>query len=227
MRTNILNLMLMVALLVPLHALAQDGEMTEATADEPEAEEPEAEEEAAPAEPTLDIGDPNLEAPIPCTISMVDGTSHKGNLTHVLRARDWYGNDPDSNSGFTIAVDIHLLNLEWKDVKKVTVARPNTSSDMDCYSDEDEDPIMWECTLKQVASVSMRTSHQYSGQYRMDTREKFVFVFDNDASTAVEFTLYKYVANTQHYDSMSQALSDLQGILKKQNSHGVKSIVFE
>lgn len=226
MRTNILNLMLLAALLVPLNALAQDGEMTEASADEPAAEEEEAA-PAEPAEPTLDIGDANLETPIPCTITMVDGKTHKGNLTHVLLARDWYGNDPEPNTGFTIAVDIHLLNLDWKDVKKVTVARPNTSSDLDCYSDEDEDPIMWECTLKQVSSVTMRTSHQYSGQYRMDTREKFFFVFDNDPSTAVEFTLYKLVANTQHYDSMSQALSDLQGVLKKHNGAGVKSIVFE
>ncbi len=222
MKTMILNLMLLAGLMLPLQALAQDAEMTEATADEPAPEE-----EAAPAEPAMDIGEANIDPPLPCTVTMVDGTKHTGNLTHVLRARDWYGNDPEGNSGFTIAVDIHLLNLEWKDVKKVTVARPNTSSDMDCYSDEDEDPILWECTLKQTSSVTMRSSHQYSGQYRMDTREMFTFVFDNDPSTAVQFTLYKLVANTQNYESMSQALSDLQGILKKKNGQSVKSIVFE
>ena len=222
MRTTIFDLMLMVGLLLPLQALAQDTEMTEATADEPATEE-----EAAPAEPAMEIGDANIDPPIPTTVTMVDGTTYKGNLTHVLRGRDWYGNDPEGNTGFTIAVDIHLLNLEWKDVKKVTVARPNTSSDMDCYSDEDEDPILWECTLKQTTSVTMRGAHQYSGQYRMDTREMFTFVFDNDPSTAVQFTLYKLVANTQHYDSMSQALADLQGVLKKKNGQSVKSIVFE
>jgi len=209
--------LLILLVLVPFTASAQEATDTEGEATE------EAPPPPQPA-PALEIGEANVEPPIPTTVTMVDGKVHTGNLTHVLVARDWYGNDPEPNSSFMVAVDVHLLTLDWKDVKRVSVSRPNTSSDMDCYSDEDQDPILWECTLKQTSSLTMRTKHQYSGQYRMDTREHFTFVFDNDASTAVSFTLYKLVANTQNYESMSQALQDLQAILREKNQHSVRSI---
>ena len=215
---NLMNKALLILLvLVPVTAFGQDAADPEAEATDPAPPPP-------PPAPTLDIGEANVVPPIPATVTMVDGVVHSGNLTHVLVARDWYGNDPKPNPSFMVAVDVHLLTLDWKDVKRVSVARPNTSSDMDCYSDEDQDPILWECTLKQVSSLTMRTSHQYSGQYRMDTREHFTFVFDNDPSTAVSFTLYKLVANTQNYESMSQALQDLQAILREKNKHSVRSI---
>ena len=218
---NLMNKALLILLvLVPLSAFGQDAADPETeTVDETPPPPP-----APPAAPALDIGDANIDPPIPATVTMVDGKVHSGNLTHVLLARDWYGNDPKPNSSFMAAVDVHLLTLDWKDLKRVSVARPNTSSEMDCYSDEDEDPILWECTLKQVSSLTMRTSHQYTGHYRMDTREHFTFVFDNDPSTAVSFTLYKLVANTQNYESMSQALQDLQAILREKNKHSVRSI---
>jgi len=221
MRNLTNNVLLLLLVLVPFPAFGQDPGDTEAAEAAEEAPPP------PPAAPALEIGEANIDPPISATVTMVDGKVHKGNLTHVLLARDWYGNDPEPNTQFMIAVDVHLLDLEWKDVKRVSVARPNTSSDMDCYSDEDQDPILWECTLKQTSSLTMRTKHQYSGQYRMDTREIFTFVFDNDASTAVSFPLYKLVANTQNYESMSQALQDLQAILREKNQHSVRSIEFE
>ena len=220
MRSTILNLLLVLGLLVAAPAAAQSRAAPAA----PAAAEPAPPEDTGPS---LDLGPANIDPAIPCTVTMADGSKHKGNLTHVMVARDWYGNDPAPNTGFTIAVDINLLNLDWKDVRRVTVSSPNTSSDMDCYSDEDEDPILWECTLKQVSAIQMRDKHQYAGTYRVDTRETFTFVFDNDASTAVSFTLYKLVANTQNYDSMSQALQDLQGILKQKNRGAVRRIDFE
>jgi hypothetical protein len=217
MRSMILNLLLVAGLLVAAPAtMAQEMTEADTPADEP-----------PPPAPVMDLGPANIDPAIPCTVTMADGTKHKGNLTHVLVARDWYGNDPELNTGFTIAVDINLLNLDWSNVRRVTVSPPNTSSDMDCYSDEDQDPILWECTLKQVAAVQMREKHQHSGTYRVDTRETFTFVFDNDPSTKVSFQLYKLVANTQHYDSMSQALQDLQGALKEKNRQAVRRIDFE
>ncbi len=204
--------------LVPMNAFAGDEEATEVAADT---------ETADTGKAKLELGDANVDPGLGCTVSMVDGKSHSGTLTHVFRGDDWYGNDPEKNTGISVAADVNLFDTDWKNIKSISVSRPNTSSDMDCYSDEDKDPILWECTLKQVSTVRMREKHEFSGTYKVDTRETFTFVFDNDASTAVTFRLYKLVANTQHYESMSSAIADLQSELKEQNRHSVKSITFK
>ena len=175
----------------------------------------------------LDIGAANVDPPVPCTVTWVDGRSKSGNLTHVFRTRDWYGHDPKQATEVEISAGARLFNVAWKDVASVSVTRPNTSSDMDCYSDEDEDPILWECTLEQTSSVRLKTKHQYSDKYMISTRENWVFVWDNDASTKETLVLYKLVANTQNYTSMSEALSRLQGICKDKNRKAVKSISFK
>lgn len=201
-------------LLAPV-ALAQEGGDTAGSDDGDKADVGKA---------ALELGDPNIDPPMSCTIKMVDGKSHSGNVTHIFKGADWYGNDPEKGTAFEIKADVNLAYMDWKDVSSVSVGRPNTSSEMDCYSDEDKDPILWECTLKQPAAVRMKSKHEFSGSYMFNSKETYTFVFDNDASTAVTLRLYKLVANTQHYDSMSEALSRLQGELKDQNAHGVSSI---
>ncbi len=218
MRNALMTWMILALLLVPTLAAAGEGDSEgEETATEP----------AAPAAPALQLGDANVDPPIPATVTMTDGKVHKGNLTHVFRATDWYGHDPEKNSKLTLSVDVHLIDVDWKDVRSVSVSRPNTSSDMDCYSDEDKDPILWECTLKQPSAVTLRTPHDYKGTYYVDTREPFVFVFDGNADDTVTFWLYKLVANTQSYEDMSDAIKSLQTTLKEKNRSVVRSIRFE
>jgi len=206
------------AFLVPLTAFAGDEEAAADAADT---------ETADTGKAKLELGDANVDPGLECTVATVDGKSTSGTLTHVFRGSDWYGNDPEKNSGIAVSADVNLFDTDWKNIKSISVSRPNTSSDMDCYSDEDKDPILWECTLKQVSSVRMREKHEYSGTYKVDTRETFTFVFDNDVDTAVTFRLYKLVANTQHYESMSTAIADLQTELKNQNRISVKTITFK
>jgi len=216
---------LLALFLIAAPGLAQAGDMPPSVEEDGEPEEATA--VVDPAEATLDLGDANVDPGIPCTVTMSDGTVHKGNLTHVFRATDWYGHDPAKNTLLNISVEPYLVDVDWKDVKSISVSRPNTSSDMDCYSDEDKDPILWECTLKQPAAVTLRAPHEHKGTYRVDTREPFTFVFDNDPDKTVTFWLYKLVANTQSYEDMSDAIKSLQTTLKEKNRVVVRSIRFE
>lgn len=217
MRYASVTLLVLSLFLLPTLATAQDSSGTGEEAAEP----------AEPAAPALQLGAANIDPATPCTVTMTDGKVYKGNLTHVYRATDWYGHDPEPNSKLSMAVDVNLLDRDWKDVKSISVSRPNTSSDMDCYSDEDKDPILWECTLKQASAVTLRTPHEHRGTYLVDTREPFTFVFDSDPDNTVTFWLYKLVANTQSYEDMSDAIKALQTTLKEKNRVVVRSIRFE
>lgn len=238
MRTTTLMLLITGLILLPTAAFAQDEateeeeeqgvEWDEGSDSKPTLEENATEEEEEETDGgKLEIGEPNVDPPIPCTVTWVDGRSKSGNLTHVFRTEDWYGHDPKKATEVELKAGSHLFNVAWKDIASISVARPNTSSDMDCYSDEDKDPILWECTLEQRSTVRMKTKHQYSDTYYVSTRENWVFVWDDDASTKETLVLYKLVANTQNYESMSEALSRLQKLLKEKNQAAVKSISFQ
>jgi hypothetical protein len=223
MRDALTGLLALFLILAP--GLASGGDMPPSVEEDGDDAEP-----VAPVEPgtqALDLGAANVDPALPCTVTMTDGKVHKGNLTHVFRATDWYGHDPAKNSVLNISVEPYLVDVDWKDVKSISVSRPNTSSDMDCYSDEDKDPILWECTLKQPSAVTLRAPHEHKGTYRVDTREPFTFVFDGDPENTVTFWLYKLVANTQSYEDMSDAIKSLQTNLKDRNRSVVRSIRFE
>jgi len=228
-------LMITGLVLLPTWAFAQEEaeeeeevEWEEGGQSKPTLEEEAKDDEGDKAEAgALELGAANIDPPIPCTVTWVDGKSKSGNLTHVFKTRDWYGHDPKPATEVEVSAGVHLFNVEWKDISSVSVSRPNTSSDMDCYSDEDKDPILWECTLEQKSTVRMKTKHQYTDAYRVNTRENWVFVWDNDVSTKETLVLYKFVANTQHYDSMSEALTRLQNQCKENNKHAVKSITLK
>ena len=118
--TGLLALFLIVA-----PGLASGGDMPPSAEEDGDDAEP-----VAPVEPgtqALDLGAANVDPAIPCSVTMTDGKVHKGNLTHVFRAVDWYGHDSAKNSVVNVSVEPYLLDVDWKDVKSISVSRPNTS----------------------------------------------------------------------------------------------------
>ena len=174
------------------------------------------------------LGDANVEGTPRVKITLRNGTLMEGKLTHVVRGGDKWNADPKPQSQFTINVDVHELTLDWKTVKTVTGKDPNTSTDVDCWTNQDAVPLEYECTLAQPTYVRMKGTHQYAGDYKVVDKEPYVFVLDGDPKKSAFAYLYKIPLKIQDDGTPeTEALAKLQEALKERNKRGLKLLTVE
>lgn len=150
------------------------------------APEPEPEPEPAAPEPAPVVSNISLKA----TIAWGSGTTKAGHITGVERSVDFNGYEGWTTDARKLKLAVEASGTErevaWTDVKTITITPGRIADEVDCTSNSNMDPVMYECTLRTTATITMKDGSKGV----VTNRHMWRFTWEDGSTT--ELQVYKY-----------------------------------